>query len=241
MTAIEDTKAALNTLRHHINEWPTNQQLRERKNPNMTPAATPGIAYDPDALPFGLDRTLDTATRIRTRQGACVFLNHTRRQWEHYLDQRDTNITDPIANINWLATNLARESELPPAYRQATHRAIQELARECANVTGHGADPTVYVCPTCGTGTLERPYTGDGIADMYVCSNCNETWTYSHHVELARAHARLRPTTLTVTLAEAATILGVDLGTLHARATRRAVVPTGKKGRRKTYRLDDLK
>lgn len=235
---IQDVHAALSTLRAYHAEWPANEELRETKKASIVPTSG---TINMDALPYGLDRTADTDARIRTREGAQNRVHNIRHIWSRQLDQKNAPKADLATDIGWLLTNLQRSMSIPEKLRTTTWSQLVALAKECRTVTGHGSEPTVFICPTCKKGTLEKPYTSEGIASIMVCSHCGEPWTQAHHEEFAFLAARLTHTGAVVSQAEAAMILGLDIKTVHARVKRRGLEPVSFRGKRAYYCLDEIK
>lgn len=233
----EDVNTALATITRLTGQWPDPDDLLHNRN-GLPVAVTE--THNTDTLPHGLERIWDTDTVTKTRDGAAQKLHRVRHTWAHQLHQP----TPPASydhDARWLTENHHRAIHaLPDPMYINTAKTLIKLAQDTIKQCAHGAETTHYPCPDCG-GTLTRPYTTEGLMDMYVCDTCTATWTMSQYVQHAQARVRLgnvphEP----YTAKEAAQHFGVTLTAITARIRRHNITPVTGKGRNATYWLDEL-
>ena len=233
----EDVNTALATIARLTGQWPNPDDLLYNRN-GLPVAVTE--TRNTDTLPHGLDRVWDTDAVTKTRDGAAQKLHQVRNTWARQLGQ-PTPPADYNQDTKWLQENHHRAVHaLPDTMYIATARSLIKLADDTIKQCAHGAEHTHYPCPDCN-GTLTRPYTSDGLMDMYVCSECTATWTMDQYVHHAQARLRLGDVPHEAyTAKDAAAHFGVTLAAITARIRRHHIVPVTGKGRNATYWLDEL-
>ena len=212
--------------------WETDQELKETADTSSR-GGTPA----PDALPFGLDKTLDTPEHTRTYAGACHLLTTLVCEWEACVDAPHRGGQELVGRLLALAPSVYARAESTrwDAYAEI----LERLARDAIRHTGRQPKTTSYPCLTCGV-LLEQPYTDEGLLDMYVCPACDAYYTPSTYMQTAKAYALYVKPDCVVTREQAAYLLDVSPETLTVRIHRYRVKPVSGRGHHQCYRLSDL-
>ena len=196
--------------------------------------------HNHDGLPHNLDRIVDTDQTTKTRHGAVVKLRKVWFYWGKPRPPKSIDGDEYDLLCAALIAHTARLNEIKPDTLEATQKILRKLAQDAQRATAHGAENTHIACPECETGTLEQPYTSDGLMDGVVCAWCGQYWSIDDIIATAKARARLGLSDCQVTLAEASNLLGIDIKTLFARVKRSNIQPVADR-KRKMYSLLELR
>lgn len=230
-TQINNIQTALNTILNLENKWPTDHDITNTRQPNLTPTRT----HTHGPTDFGTTRHTLTKTWLTNH------IHQLRVTWQHQTSHAKT--TPPTTpnyrnDTTWIRDNTPRLYTYP-AYHHDLHQ-LTRLAHEAAKTCAQTAEPTGHTCPECGT-QLERPYTTQGLLDIETCPGCGQHWTPQTLTQQAHAHAQHThiPDNYTCTQTQAAKLLGVKLSTINQRIRDRHIQPVNKK--RRLYNLNQLK
>lgn len=234
--SIEGMMRNLKTIRELLNKWPTNRELRETHRPSMGHQPPP----PPDVLPFGLDKTVDTDTRIKTRFGAQKAITRLANAWCDRIDAgKPVSGMKPLEYLIFTAGRAY--TNLEPAEWEWSARYVEWLADTARQVTGYGVEATTKQCPYCSLSALVQYYTDSGLTDEMHCPGCGKTLTLDQYNRYAVLYARYNEVNIALTQSEAALLLGEQIGTINARVKRRGLKPVYGTGRCAKYYLDDLR
>lgn len=239
--SLQQVQEALQTIIRLENCWITPEDLRHNHH---RPIGGISASPNPDRLPFGLDLIISTPTRTRTREGAEDVLYTTRIRLANLLNltEEQPREKDYLRDANWLLARLAQSEELPEVNRNANWLNLVKLAKDALIQTAHGSERSIYVCPDCGEGVLERPYSAEGIMDIYLCDKCGKPWSLEECLQIAKLIAKYGDKEgIFVTQSQAADILDIPLKTIYARVKRGGIKPVKGSGRSALYDLRMLK
>ena len=239
MIDVTEVAAALELIRTHADKWPSPSELRA--NARGLDAAATRSTPAPGQLPYGLDRTVNTPVRTRTREGAAAKLAGIAAAWDRALAGVATPGTRDYEAAAARCVELLPRAwqDLPPATWQDYAQRLIRLAKDTRTQCATGAHGTAIRCPNCPQAMLVRPYTDAGISDNYTCPQCAGEWDAGELQTLALAHSTYIRS-VTVTRAEAAALLGISWEGIQARVKRRALTPVEGQGRGAKYVLRDL-
>lgn len=231
-TEITRAHQALATIQQLLPYWETNQQLRETSDPN-TPSAQP----NPETLPFGLDKNLNTPNHTRTYMGAIQKLKQIKQEWAA---ATKTRLKPAPVTIQLLLLLPNAYDKLPVEEWNRYVWEIEKLAHDAETHTGHAPNQLTYPCLKCGT-PLQQAYIDTGRLDVYICPTCWSYYTPTDYLEQAKTLAASMPINCLVTMSQAAQILNQPLGTLHARIKRAQLQPKQGRGKNAKYELREIK